>query len=99
MNEKLRACLDDLESRIDPQVEQQLLDEWTDFGQDRFQGDLFSPKRSKAASPGIEWPWASVNAALEDNDMMVLQQYGMCSDQLASGSGDVMNVRSNYGTS
>jgi hypothetical protein len=32
-------------------------------------------------------------------DMMALQQYGMCSQQLESGSGHLMNVRCNYGTS
>ena len=99
MNRKLGVYLDDLEERIDPQVEEQLMDEWTDFTQDRFRGTLFSPKRSRSAAPGVEWPRVPVNAALEDDDMMVLQQYGMCSAQLGSGSGDLMNVRSNYGTS
>jgi hypothetical protein len=99
MNEQLKVCLEDLERRIDPQVEEQLLGEWNDFIQDRFHGDLFSPKRNQASPAGVEWPRVSVNAALEDNDMMALQQYGMCSAQLASGSGDMMNVRSNFGTS
>lgn len=99
MNKQVKACLADLENRIDPEVEQQLLDEWVDFSEGRFRGDLFSPKRGKVAQPGVAWPQISVNAALQDKDMMVLQQYGTCSDQLASGGGEVMNVRSNYGTS
>lgn len=99
MNEQLEMCLQDLESRIDPQVEQQLLDEWIDFSENRFHGELFSPRRGLAAPAGVEWPQVSVNAALADHEMMALQQYGTCSAQLASGSGELMNVRSNYGTS
>ena len=40
-----------------------------------------------------------VISALDDMDMMALQQYGICSQQLESGSGHLMNVRCNYGTS
>lgn len=99
MNQTLRKCLDDLEARIDPQQEDRLLQEWIDFTEDRFDGDIFSPQRSKPSPPGIEWPRVSVNAALEDFDMMALQQYGLCSQGLALASGLLLCVRCNYGTS
>ena len=54
MNDTLKRCLEDLEARIDPQLEGPLWQEWSDFSTDRFQGDLFSPRRSKAAPPAVE---------------------------------------------
>lgn len=99
MNPTLTRCLDDLERRIDPQVEGQLLQEWIDFSESRFHDGLFAPRRAKASPPQVKWPKVPVNAALEDHDLMALQQYDACSAQLESGSGLLMNVRSNYGTS
>jgi hypothetical protein len=99
MNAILRTCLADLEARIDPQVEDRLWREWEDFSNDRFHGTLFMPRRARTAPPQVEWPEVSINAGLADMDMMALQQYGACSQQLAEGTGMLMNVRCNYGTS
>jgi uroporphyrinogen decarboxylase-like protein len=95
----LDRCLDDLEARIDEDVEQQLYDEWLNFTNGTFDGDIFCPKRSKKSPPAIEWPKALVNETLDDFDKMALQQFGGCSNVLAEGSGQLMCVRSNYGTS
>ena len=99
MNDTLRRYLDDLELRIDPQVEEELLQQWIDFSEGRFEGKLFSPSRSKPSPPRMEWLQVSINAALEDYDLMALQQYGICSHILADGRGAMLNVRSNYGSS
>jgi len=99
MNQALRKCLDDLEARIVPEGEERLLQEWVDFTEDRFDGDIFSPQRSRPSPPGVEWPRVSINAALEDFDMMALHQYGLCSAALALGNGHLLCVRCNYGTS
>lgn len=99
MNDLCARYLADLEQRINPQIEDQLLDDWKDFGQNRFHGDIFTPSRCTASPPAIDWPYVTVNAALDHWEMMVLQQYGQCSDQLAQGSGQLLNVRSNFGTS
>lgn len=99
MNDVLRRCLDDLEARLDPREEEAVLAAWRDFAADRFRGDIFSPRRSRPAPPTIPWPTVSINAALEDFDLMALQQFGECSAQLAEASGAVLNVRPNYGTS
>jgi len=99
MNAVLRKCLDDLEARIDPQVEGQLWQAWIDFSEDHFHGDLFIPRRSASAPPQVDWPKVSINQGLEDNEMMALQQFGMCSALLEHGTGMRMNVRCNYGTS
>lgn len=93
----IERYLEDLESRIDPAVEDQLQAEWESFTRGRFSGDLFSPRRTARSQPGIEWPGVSVNRAQLDLDALVLQQYGACSSQLAGGSGGLMTVRANYG--
>jgi hypothetical protein len=90
--------LEDLESRIDPEVEEGLLGQWQQFIGGDFDGELFSPTRAKIAPPGIEWPYVKVNAALADPEAMLLQQFRTCSEELARGTGGPMCVRANYGT-
>ena len=51
----IEACLEDLENRIDPAVEDRLQGEWEAFTEGRFDGDIFSPGRSKQIPPRIEW--------------------------------------------
>ncbi len=99
INDQLKRCLDDLENRIDPREEENLFQEWLDFSSGRCNGKYFLPQRSLLNPPGIEWPTVLVNTTLEDFDHMALQQYGFCSNELARASGDLLNVRSNYGTS
>jgi len=92
------ACLEDLENRIDPEVEERLQSEWLDFTEGRFDGDIFSPRRAKKSPHGLEWPEVTVNRAQVDLDAMIIQQYGACSNQIANGAGGLMTVRTNYGT-
>ena len=94
----VRPYLDDLEARIDPAQEERLLQEWAAFAQGRFTGSVFLPRR-ECRPPTLEWPKVRVNAALDDFEQMVLQQFGQCSQMLADGSGNVLNVRCNYGSS
>ena len=99
MNPDLERCLADLESRLDDSVEERLLADWNEFVDGRFPGRVFCPRRPAPLPPRVEWPRVSVNAALEDFDLMALQQYGACSAALARGDGRILNVRCNYGTS
>ena len=99
MDATLKKCLESLEAQIDPQEEEMLLQHWIDFTENRFSGDIFSPQRHKLSPSGIDWPVVSINAALEDFDLMALYQYGDCSAKLAAGSGSLLNVRPNYGSS
>ena len=94
----IERYLEDLENRIDPEVEDRLEAEWAAFTAGAFSGDIFSPKRAVSSRPQIEWPSVSVNRAQVDLDAMLLQQYGACSDQLAGGGAALMTVRANYGT-
>lgn len=93
------AYLSDLEDRIDPIEEERLFNEWVDFLEGRFTGDIFSPRRTGICPSKLEWQVVSINEALDDFDAMILQQYGACSSMLAGGSGGIMNVRCNYGSS
>jgi len=95
----IRPFLDDLESRIDPAVEDQLWQDWTTFTMGEFTGDLFSPTRATKSAPTVQWPSVRVNQALNDYDCMLLQQLAGCSGTLAGGRGQLLNVRCNYGSS
>jgi len=94
----LEPYLTDLEARLDDETEQQLLEAWRQFAAGRFRGDIFSPRRRTKREPGIDWPAVGVNEALDDYDLMALQQLKPCSDAVAAGGGQVLCVRSNYGT-
>jgi hypothetical protein len=94
----LEKCLEDLEARIDPDTEARLLQEWIAFSENRFEGEIFSPRRAGISAPGVAWPEVTVNEALDSYECMALQQYGQCSRALAEGSGLLLAVRCNYGT-
>lgn len=103
----LQPYLDDLERRIDDDEESALYAHWRNFVDGHYSGDIFSPRRSSISAPGIDWPPYRVNAAIEDIEMMLIQQYGLCSDILSGqndgvlsmGNGYLLCVRANYGTS
>mgnify|MGYP000916280977 FL=1 len=98
--DQLAACLDDLEARIDPAQEAELLQQWQAFAAAGVDAPLFSPRRRRPSPAGPMWPaHVPVNHALRDPDRMALQQYLGCSRALAEGSGLLLNVRANYGTS
>ncbi len=94
----IEKYLADLETRIDPDVEEELLSQWKEFCDGGFRGGIFSPRRGKACPPQVDWPQVLVNEALGDFEKMALQQLSGCSQALAAGSGAIMAVRANYGT-
>ncbi len=94
----IERYLADLEERIDAEVEDHLYAEWRAFTDGEFSGAIFSPRRIRRSLPGVEWSHISVNAALDNDDLMALQQLRACSAALAEGSGALMAVRCNYGT-
>jgi hypothetical protein len=90
--------LKDLERRIDPRVEEELLEQWKAFADGRLDKGFFSPRRPRPAPAGLEWPHVLVNDAMREPEAMVVQQLGMCSKSLAEGTGALPAVRCNYGT-
>jgi len=98
MDGALERYLEDLEARIDPAAEDELWAEWTRFVDGEIGEGIFSPRRTRRATPGLAWPHVPVNDALESYDSMALQQLAMCSRSLAQGTGEILAVRCNYGT-
>ena len=94
----LPPYLEDLEKRIDPAVEDVLINAWKNFLDGKSDDDFFYPKRAKSLPPQIEWPPMTINEALADYDCMALHQLSDCSSVLKNGAGTVLNVRTNYGT-
>ena len=94
----IERYLEDLEGRIEPEVEDDLLRQWMQFLEGSFQGDIFLPRRLHSAPPNVTWPQVLVNEALESFEQMALQQLRVCSEALAKASGDLLAVRANYGT-
>jgi hypothetical protein len=90
--------LQDLERRIDPQVEEELFEQWRAFADGECTEEICSPKRPRPSPPSVEWPHVLVNDALEDFEAMALQQLELCSQALAEGSGALLALRCNYGT-
>lgn len=97
------ACLipylDDLESRLDAQEEDEVLRQWVEFTLKGSSTPLFHPVRSKPNPPRMDWPDVKINAALEDPNMMVLHQFGAVSALLEHAAGNLPAVRCNYGSS
>ncbi len=94
----IASLLKDLERRIDPRVEETLLEQWKAFVDGRLDAGVFSPRRPRRMPPSVEWPHVLVNDALKEPEAMVVQQLEMCSKALAEGSGALLAVRCNYGT-
>lgn len=94
----IEPYLEDLESRLDPEVEEDLLSQWGLFLDGRVGSGLFTPRRRRVAPPTLDWPKIRVNEALDNPELMILQQLAGCSATLASGSGGILNIRPNYGT-
>jgi len=94
----IEKYLDDLERRIDPETEEDLLAQWHAFWGGAATETPFSARRRRQVPPAFEWPHVPVNDALEDREAMALQQLRACSGALANGNGNIMNIRANYGT-
>lgn len=94
----IEKYLEDLENRINPPVEDNLLSQWKSFWDGTVKEDIFIPRREEKNPPSVKWPEVSVNSALNNYELMALQQFKMCSDSISEGSGGLLNVRCNYGT-
>jgi hypothetical protein len=91
--------LEDLESRIDEETENDLLEQWVAFSEGRTSSDVFLPRRQNLFPSDLEWPAIRVNEALDDYTKMAMQQ--LRSNSLLLGDrngGGLLAVRCNYGT-
>ena len=93
-----RLLLEDLERRIDPEVEEDFERQWEDFLYGRFEGDIFIPVRKKQAPPAATFrPVSNINDAIGDYDAMLRHQLQSVSGALSSQSASLC-IRANYGT-
>lgn len=91
------ALLDDLERRIDPEVEDDLAAQWLRFLRGDFDGVIFAPERKRRAPPNVPLPRIAINDALDDLELMLARQFAQASAQLDTP--DLLpSVRADYGT-
>lgn len=94
---ELKRCLDDLEARIDENVEDNILEQWRDFCLSDKRDELFCPRRPPNP-PKSKWPEYRINAALNDPQIMMTRELCISvSNVLQSGSGRTLGIRANYG--
>lgn len=89
--------LEDIEQRINPDVEDDFFSQWNDFLSGNFQGDIFVPYRKKISDPKVTLPDIPINEAIEDYEKMLISQLQNVSHAL-SGTKEALAVRANYGT-
>jgi hypothetical protein len=91
------ALLDDIESRIDPETEDDFATQWYAFLHGMSQTTTFSPCRKKKSEPGVPVPRININDALADVETMLVHQLADVSNALNTGHCNLC-VRANYGT-
>ena len=97
LTRETESLLEDIEQRIDTEVEDAYRAEWIDFLNGDFTGDLFEPKRSIQSPAGVPIYPININDAVEDLDLMIRLELQSVSTVLARGRG-VLGIRANYGT-
>ena len=97
LSKETELLLEDIERRIDPEIEDAYQAEWRDFLYDRFSGDIFHPVRSKIAPQTVSVPRVNINDAIDDLDLMIRLEMQAVSDLLSEGVGP-LGIRANYGT-
>ena len=97
LTEKSITLLEDIERRIDPDVEDDFKKQWEDFLYDRFDGEVFTPVRKKLAPTELDFPKININDAVGDYELMLVSELCKVSNALNSTGGSPV-MRANYGT-
>ena len=93
----LNIFFSDLEERIDAAEEDALLKGWLDFADLKINEGFFAASRTPKA-PKIDWNHLPINDAMKSDEGMVYQQLFGISETLRRGGGEVLCLRSNFGT-
>ena len=96
MTEKLERYLEDIESRLDPAQEDEILQYWKDWSEHRVSAAK-QPRNLRGVPSRLEWPHININDALEDDELMVLKEFSRVDDMLARKGSYPLRVRCNYG--
>ena len=92
-----KRLLDDIEMRIDPETENDYLQQWQNFWNNNCHDIFFIPQRKVLTKPHIEIQRININDALDNYELMLDMQLAMVSDQLGSPT-SALGMRANYGT-
>ncbi|MEG1524404.1 MAG: hypothetical protein RR297_10340 [Clostridia bacterium] len=87
----------DLENRINPVDEARLEREWRAFADLELTEGAFRTARFPRPAE-IEWKRVMINDALKDDDLMIYRELYSVHEKLENGSGELLSIRSNYGT-
>ncbi len=103
LSKRTKELLDDIENRIDSQIEEDFISQWRDFTFGNFSGDIFTPKRKAFSNPGVQTVPVNINDALEDMDLMLYSQlcgvsYALDTRASARESSLNLSIRANYGS-
>lgn len=90
------ALLDDIEKRIDPDVEDDYIRQWENFSDGGCDSLVFTPHRKKTSSPGTELKSIHINDAIDDVELMLAYELTALSKKL--GGNEALGIRANWGT-
>ena len=65
------TLLEDIERRLDPEVEADFNAQWRAFLKNEFTGEIFAPRRKRLTQPTVPYPKVFINDAVEDYDLML----------------------------
>ena len=98
LSQETEALLEDIERRIDPEVEEDFVKQWEGFLFGGFEGEYFSPMRKKTSLPSVNCKKVNINDAIGDLDLMLRKEMLTVSHALKNGKRNLA-IRANYGTS
>lgn len=96
LREETKSLLEDIERRINPEIEVDYMNQWDDFVHGRFCGDIFLANRKVKTKADYKMHQVNINDALLDYETMLVNQMQDVSHSL-EGDG-ILTVRTNYGT-
>ena len=91
------SLLVDIENRIIPEVEDDFINQWKTFWNNKSNEIIFTPKRKKITAPTMELKNIHINDAIDNLDAMLAMQLEGVSKALGSKN-QTLSVRANYGT-
>ena len=91
------SLLNDIETRIDPETEDDYNDQWRRFWFEKEDSLVFSPQRKKISVPTPEVKKFNINDCLDNWEIMLDDQLAGVSHNLST-KGAALGIRANYGT-
>ena len=93
----LERYLEDIESRLIPAQEEDILDAWMRWAnRENGSGPYEAPKRQPAPSR-LEWPHIPINDAIADDTLCLYRELEGVNRALENGTSYILRVRANYG--